>query len=79
MKEDVGPLPDAVPVKRRHIEQIADLHLAMWLAEDSGITPLQRKKLTTEKERRRTLRPDVILGVVCADEGATPRATANSA
>lgn len=72
MKDDVGPLPDAVPKKRRQIEQIADLHLAMWLDEGSGITPLERKKLTAEKERRKFLKPDVLLGVICAEEGATP-------
>lgn len=72
MKEDVGPLPDAVPKKRRQIEQITDLHLAMWLDAESDITPLERKKLTAEKERRKTLKPDIILGVVCCTEGATP-------
>lgn len=71
MKEDVGPLPTTVPKKRNQIETIADLHLAMWLAGDV-ITPLERKKLVAEKERRKYLKPDVILGVICCDEGATP-------
>lgn len=71
MKDDVGPLPDTVPKKRRAIEQLADLHVALWLAGDD-ITPLERKKLTAEKERRKTLRPPVKVGLLVPQEGLTP-------
>jgi hypothetical protein len=70
-KEDVGPRPEVVPKKRRQIEELPDLWIAEWLAGDD-IAPGERKKLTAEKERRKTLRPDVVLGVVCCDENATP-------
>lgn len=70
-KEDLGPRPDAVPKKRKQIEDLPDLWIAEWLAGDE-IAPGERKKLTAEKERRKTLRPDVVLGVVCCDENATP-------
>lgn len=72
MKDDIPPLPDAVPKKRRHIENILPVHLAMWLDDSSGITPLERKKLRAEHERRKFLKPDVVLGVVVGSEGMTP-------
>lgn len=72
MKDDIPPLPDLVPKKRRHIENILPVHLAMWLDEGSGITPLERKKLSLEFERRKLLKPEVKLGVVVGSEGMTP-------
>lgn len=74
-KEDVGPLPEVVPKKRSQIEALPDLWIAQWLGESlatSVLTPGERKKLLAEKERRKFLKPDVILGVVCCDENATP-------
>lgn len=71
MKDDVGPLPDKVPRNRRQIEAIVDVHLATWLASDT-LTPGERKKLVAEKERRKALAPEIVVGVVCGNEGATP-------
>lgn len=70
MKEDVQELPAVVPRKRRQVEQALDLHIAIWL--DSEITPSERRRLLAEKQRRKNLTPDVVVGLVVADEGVTP-------
>lgn len=70
-KEDVPPLPDKVPRNRRQVEAILDVHLAQWLAGEM-LTPGERKKLQAEKDRRKTLKPELVVGVVCGNEGATP-------
>jgi hypothetical protein len=70
-KEDVKELPQ-IPAKRRQIEQMLDLHIAMHLARDD-ITPGERKRLQIEKERRKKLRPDKRVGIILGVEGATPQ------
>jgi hypothetical protein len=72
VKEDVQELPAKVPSKRYQIEKLLDLHIAMWLASDT-ITARERARLEAEKERRKTLRPTVILTAVTCREGMTPR------
>lgn len=71
MKADVPELPDRVPAKRRALEQAADVHIAMWLAGDT-ITPSERRRLETEKERRKRLVPDRPVGLLIARQGVTP-------
>lgn len=71
VKEDVQELPDRVPAKRRALEAVLDLHIAMWLASDK-ITPSERRRLSDEKQRRKDLKPSAVLGVIETREGATP-------
>jgi hypothetical protein len=54
VKNDI-PLPAKVPGKRRALEVALDLHIAMWL-DDETITPSERRRLGAEKQRRRQLR-----------------------
>lgn len=70
-KDDVPALPNKVPRNRRQVQAILDVHLAMWLYGDT-LTPGERKKLQAEKDRRKQQRPELVLGVVCGNEGATP-------
>jgi hypothetical protein len=70
-KEDVGPLPDTVPRKRRQIEALADLHIAMWLASDD-LAPGDRKRLEAEKQRRKTSTPEHPVGVLIGSGGCSP-------
>lgn len=71
MKADVPPLPDRVPAKRRQVEALLDVHIAMWLASDQ-ITPSQRRRLDAEKARRRALTPEQPVGLLVGREGVTP-------
>ena len=71
MKADVPPLPDRVPAKRRQVEQLLDVHIAMWLASDT-ITPSQRRRLEDEKARRKALVPDNPVGLLVSREGVSP-------
>lgn len=71
MKTDVPELPDRVPAKRRQVEQLLDVHIAMWLAGDT-ITPSQRRRLEQEKARRRALAPERPVGLLIGREGVTP-------
>lgn len=73
MKDDV-PTPTRVPAKRRQLEDrsvILDRHIAEWLA-GAEITPSERRRLETEKQRRKQLEPDHPLGLIVAQEGMTP-------
>lgn len=77
MKADVleGGLPP-IPRKRRQLEDQAaflDLHIAMWL--DGDITPSERRRLEEEKARRKSLRPNVNVGLIVGAEGLTPAQT----
>lgn len=71
MKDDVPPLPDRVPAKRRQVENILDLHIAMWLASDK-LTPSERRRLEGEKARRKALAPERPVGLLVGREGVTP-------
>lgn len=73
MKTDLPPLPDKVPAKRRQIEALPDLHIAMWLAGDT-ITPSQRRRLEEEKRRRKmATHSRVVVGVLTSiSAGVTP-------
>lgn len=71
MSKDDVQLPDHVPHKRKQVEQILDVHIAMWLASDD-ITPSERKRLEAEKARRKALVPDRPVGLLVGREGVTP-------
>lgn len=71
-KEDVPPLPDKVPTKRRQLGQVLDVHIAMWLACDD-ITPSERRKLEALKESRKQRDEERKLGLLIAREGVTPK------
>lgn len=71
MKEDVGPLPERPPAKRRQLEQTPDLWIAQWLAGDT-LTPSERRRLEVEKQRRKDARPERVVGVLVGHEGVTP-------
>lgn len=70
-KEDVPPLPERIPTKRRQVEQLLDVHIAMWLADES-ISFSERKRLENEKRRRKNSKLEVQHGVVVPKEGVTP-------
>lgn len=69
MKDDVPPLPDKVPAKRRQIEAALDVHIAVWLAGE--LTPSERRRLEAEKARRKALVPDRPVGLLVGREGVT--------
>lgn len=71
MKEDIPPLPDRVPRKRRQVEGLLDVHIAMWLAGDLATS--DRKRLEAEKARRKALVPEHAVGLLVGDEGVTPQ------
>lgn len=71
MKDDVGPLPERPPAKRRQLQQTPALWIAQWLAGDT-LTPSERRRLEEEKHRRRGLTPDRAVGIVVGAEGVTP-------
>lgn len=69
---DETPLPAKVPVKRRQIETLLDVHIAMWLASDD-ISPSERRKLEAEKARRKALKgEEVIVCFLQARTGMSP-------
>lgn len=70
-KEDVPPLPDEVPRKRKQIEKLLDVHIAMWLAKDD-LSPGDRKRLQEEKDRRKKRNPDYHIGFFGSRTGMTP-------
>lgn len=69
-KRDVE-LPAKVPSKRRHVEKLLDVHIATWLSSDT-ITDDEHRRLSDERERRRRLAPDYVVGVLVGEEGVTP-------
>lgn len=73
MKDDLPPLPDKVPAKRRALEGLPDLHIAMWLGGDF-ITPSQRRRLEEEKRRRKmATHAQLVIGVLPSPSaGMTP-------
>lgn len=73
MKDDV-PVPDVIPRKRRQLEDesfVLDRFIAVWLTRED-LTPSERRRLDAERERRRAAGPDVLVGLVVAEEGTTP-------
>lgn len=71
MKDDVPPLPARVPSKRRQLERLLDVHVAMWLAGDQ-ISDAERRRLQELKAQRRATVPDRPVGLLVGREGATP-------
>lgn len=71
-KEDIPPLPEGVPKKRKQLEQALDVHIAMWLASDN-LTPSERRRLAEEKARRRSKTERVVVGFTGTREGLTPQ------
>lgn len=70
-KEDVPPLPEQVPAKRRQIESLLDVHIAMWLDSDT-LSYGDRKRLDAEKRRRKHANRERSIGLIIAPEGVTP-------
>lgn len=72
MNTDI-PLPPHVPVKRKQLRDVLDVHIAMWLAGDT-ITDYDRARLEGEKAERarRRRRPPCVVGVLVGPEGLTP-------
>lgn len=71
MKDDVPPLPARVPSKRRQLERLLDVHVAMWLAGDQ-ISDAERRRLEELKAQRKAAVPDRPVGLLVGREGATP-------
>lgn len=71
-KEDVADLPAVPPRKRRALQGVPDLWLALW-ASDEGLSRGDRSRAQSERERRRRLKPEKIVGLVIEQEGVTPQ------
>lgn len=74
MKTDLPECPAHPPKKRRVLEDTnatPDLWLRLW-AEDKSLPPSQVARAEREIARRKALTPDVLVGVLTADEGSTP-------
>ena len=71
-KEDVPPLPDRPPKKRRQLEQAPDIHLALW-ANSYHLSLSEKRRVREERERRkRLLTKWERIGILIGDEGVTP-------
>lgn len=70
MKEDLGPRPATVPVKRRQLEAAPAVWLAEW-ATDEALPPSQRRRAQAERDRRKEAVVDVRVGVIVGNEGVT--------
>jgi hypothetical protein len=70
VKDDLPPLPDRVPAKRRALHDVPDVHIAMWLAGE--LTGSERRRLSDEKARRKAAVPDHPVGLLVGREGITP-------
>jgi hypothetical protein len=71
-KEDIPPLPAHPPKKRKAMEQVLDIHLAIW-ANGTGLTPSEYRRVNEERERRKQFRVvNERIGVVLGREGTTP-------
>jgi hypothetical protein len=71
-KEDVvEDLPAQIPKKRKQIQELLSIHIAMWLDSDIP-TPSERRKLEEEKRRRKNKAPDKVVGLLVGDYGMTP-------
>jgi hypothetical protein len=70
-KDDIPPLPAKVPTKRRLIEKLLDVHIAMWLAGNE-LTELERERLEFEKQLRRAKDKIKRVGLIVGIEGVTP-------
>ena len=73
MKED-APTPEAVPRKRRQLEQALDRWLAEWLARDD-LTPSERRRVEEERDerRRRSGLERRVVGFTGTRAGMTPQ------
>lgn len=71
-REDIPPLPKTIPRKRRQIERLLDVHIAMWLAQHD-LPPGDRKRLEEEKADRRRKNPEVRISFWGSRTGMTPQ------
>lgn len=72
MRDDALPDgPGPVPRKRRQLERVLDVQLALWLAGDE-LTPSERRRVEAEKQRRKTAPEPLPVAVVLGHEGMTP-------
>jgi hypothetical protein len=72
LKDDLPPIPSEPPRKARQLETAPDYWLAVW-ANDESLTPSQRRKVQTERDRRKVLKPTVIIGFTGTQAGMTPK------
>jgi hypothetical protein len=70
VKED-APTPPRPPRKRRQMERALPVWLATW-ATDESLTPSERRRAQEERDRRKALQPEVVVGFVGAREGLSP-------
>jgi hypothetical protein len=72
MKDDVEIDPALpVPRKRRQLEAMLDRQLAVWLARED-LPAGDRRRVESEKMRRRHLQQDVHVGLLVESAGLTP-------
>lgn len=73
MKEDLGPPPPHPPHKRRQLEQSPAIWLAIWADNKDGVlTPSELRRVGEERERRKNLVVEVVLGFTATRAGVTP-------
>lgn len=72
MKQDViEDMPERPPRKRRQLEAVPDVWIAMWLAY-GALTPSERRKLEEEKARRKAPSVRRVVGFTGTRAGLTP-------
>lgn len=72
VKIDIPPPPTRVPRKRRQLERLLDVHLAILLDGDE-ITDAERDRLLAVKALRRKPREGRDVGLLVGQEGVTPQ------
>lgn len=73
-KEDIADAPARPPRKRYQLQneqKVPDLWLAKW-ANNENLSERERKLVQEERDRRKTLEPDVRIGVLVDAEDVTP-------
>lgn len=72
-KQDVADVPAAPPRKRRQLEVVPDLWLAVWL-DSEELTPSEQRRVAEEKARRKRLKATAQhrLGLIVTEHGLTP-------
>lgn len=73
MKDDAPP-PRHPPKKRYQLEnqsKMPDLWLAIW-ANDTKLSDDERERVQEERDRRKALKPDLIIGIIVDQEDVTP-------
>lgn len=74
MKEDLGPPPPHPPHKRRQLEQSPAIWLAIWADNKDGVlTPSELRRVKEERERRKNLVVEEVLGFTGTRAGVTPQ------